>query len=819
MNFNQDDYSPYLLFDHSPEAIIVTDSNFHIIYANPIASNVFQLSSKELLGKDFSSLLSTIESSVFIEKFHNRFNSDPSTVLVDVTEGVKGNGKVFSTELFISRLNAKEGAYNIIFLRNLEIRKKYSDELHLVQVLTRDISNAATFHEALEITIKSVCRYFSWDYGEAWIVSEDKMNFIYEVGWFQNPSLKDFANKSSKIKFSINEGLPHDVSKGKLIWTSSVATYSGFKRANITSHAGLTTLVGVPIKIEQELLACILFFSIEEKEKDNSIISILNSLSNQLAVLLKKKRAEDELKEREYFIQQVAEISPNIISVYDIINKKSIYTNRELITNLGYTKKDLLKFGDKILDVLVHPDDIPKVIERDSKYAILKDDETLELEIRLKSKGGNFRWINTRSKILKRTEEGKPWLTVSSANDVTESVNDKIKLKEREKALKILNKTLEQKVKDRTQQLEKIALKLREREELLSLIINSIPAYISYIDKDYVYRFANDYYKNLDFINGDITGKHVKEAIIEKYYNKSLPSIQLAFEGKNSSFEVNVTLKDGSEKHVDVNYISDKSEDGEVRGVIVLAIDLTQRIEFENILNKQNSDLKKINKDLDTFVYIASHDLKAPISNILGLTKLMFDLLKGQNKLNDELDRVLDMIKKSVEQFNKTIKSLTDVSRIQRNYNEDLTKVDLGDVLHEVKMNLNKMIMETNTLIKESIESCPSITFSKIHIKTLFYHLISNSIQYRHPDKPLSIMVSCAETSEYYLLEFRDNGLGIKKENQEKIFHLFRRYNTRGQGSGVGLYIVRRIVEDNGGRIEVESEENKGSNFKVYIKK
>lgn len=821
LNENEDINSPYLLFDYSPEAIIVTDQDFYIIYSNPIASNVFQLSAEELVGKKFSSILTPDEESAFYEKFHHRFNSNPSTVLVDITEGIKSNGKTFSTELFISRLKDKGNNYNIIFLRNLDIRKKYIDELRLLQILTADITNAATFHDAVEITIKNVCKNLHWDYGEAWRVAEDNLNFCYETGWsIENAGLKELAKKSSTMKIPFNDGLPHTISQGEVVWNSSISSYnSGFKRADMARDSKLKTCVGVPIKTDKELLACILFFSLEEKERDEKIISILSSLSNQLSILLKKKRAEEELKDREYFINQIAAISPNIISVHDIIHHKSLYTNKELTSTLGYSHEDLLKMGDNIMTQLVHPDDLHKVIDRNSKYHALGDDESTELEVRLITKDKKIRWINTRTKIFKRTEDGKPWITVSSAIDVTESVIDKIKLKEKGEALSTLNVTLEQKVEERTRELQKIATTLKDKEELLLIIANSLPAYISYIDKNLVYRFANSHYMNLDFITEDITGKHVKEAIIEKYYVRNIPYYERALEGKNSTFETAVTLKDGSQKYLNANFISDKNEEGEVRGIIILAIDMTDRIIYENKLNERNIQLKKINRDLDTFVYIASHDLKSPISNIQGLTKLIYDILKNENKLTSELDAILDMMKQSSDKFNKTIRSLTDVSRIQRNINEDVSELHLGDILKEVKSDLAKMIDETDALIKESIQSCSKIQFSRSNIKTIIYHLLLNSLQFRDPGRKLSVEISCEETQEYFLLKFADNGVGIKKENQEKIFQLFRRYNTTGQGTGTGLYIVRRIVEDNGGKIEVESEENKGSNFKIYLKK
>lgn len=108
--------------------------------------------------------------------------------------------------------------------------------------------------------------------------------------------------------------------------------------------------------------------------------------------------------------------------------------------------------------------------------------------------------------------------------------------------------------------------------------------------------------------------------------------------------------------------------------------------------------------------------------------------------------------------------------------------------------------------------------FSKANFRSIVYNLLTNAIKYRAPERQAQVEIKFREDGKYNVLEVRDNGLGIKKEHHDKIFAMFKRMHDHVDGTGVGLYIVKRSVENAGGKIEVESEEGKGSVFKVYFK-
>jgi signal transduction histidine kinase len=236
----------------------------------------------------------------------------------------------------------------------------------------------------------------------------------------------------------------------------------------------------------------------------------------------------------------------------------------------------------------------------------------------------------------------------------------------------------------------------------------------------------------------------------------------------------------------------------------------------QEALQSRNEDLKRINSDLDNFVYIASHDLKAPINNIEGLV----DALQRELKEKGETDHIIDMIRVSTDRFKKTILSLTEVTKAQRNEEEDREQqLNIGEIFREVTFNLHDLIKEQSAQIETSFE-VDSIHYFRKDLTSIFYNLLSNAIKYRSSERQLVISVASGIAKDNWVfISVKDNGLGMQGNFKEKIFRMFTRLHDHVQGSGVGLYIIKRIVENHGGRVEVSSEINKGSVFTLYLKK
>ncbi|HEY8399905.1 MAG TPA: PAS domain-containing sensor histidine kinase, partial [Cytophagaceae bacterium] len=231
----------------------------------------------------------------------------------------------------------------------------------------------------------------------------------------------------------------------------------------------------------------------------------------------------------------------------------------------------------------------------------------------------------------------------------------------------------------------------------------------------------------------------------------------------------------------------------------------------------QTEELKRINADLDNFVYTASHDLKAPVSNIEGLITGLEDYLNEKSLITEDIRMMIKLINQSVMKFRDTIKDLTEITKIQKNLEDDVSDVSCEEILNDVKLSISDMISSTNAIIHTHLGDCRHIKFSRKNLKSIIYNLLSNAIKYRSPDRTPEIYIRFDKVDGYYLLIVKDNGLGLTSEQKLKVFNMFKRLHTHVEGTGIGLYIVKRIIENVGGKIEVESEKGVGSTFKVYI--
>jgi two-component system, OmpR family, phosphate regulon sensor histidine kinase PhoR len=249
-------------------------------------------------------------------------------------------------------------------------------------------------------------------------------------------------------------------------------------------------------------------------------------------------------------------------------------------------------------------------------------------------------------------------------------------------------------------------------------------------------------------------------------------------------------------------------KENKTNGVIITFIDITERI-------KTLKEIQKLNADHDTFIYSVSHDLKAPLTNIEGLIKNLNEGIEEGNK--EEVNTIVEMLNLSVENMREIINELTDITRIEADTSDDVEKVKFEDILEEVQLTIKEKINETHAHIKTDLKE-HEISFSRKNLRSIVYNLLSNAIKYKSPDRSPELLIKTERSDGCLLLSVKDNGLGIEEDKKGKIFSQFTRFKKDVEGTGVGLFLVKKIVDNNGGKIKVESEVGKGSTFKVYLK-
>jgi signal transduction histidine kinase len=244
--------------------------------------------------------------------------------------------------------------------------------------------------------------------------------------------------------------------------------------------------------------------------------------------------------------------------------------------------------------------------------------------------------------------------------------------------------------------------------------------------------------------------------------------------------------------------------------------DLESKITERTIeLQSAAESLLQRNKDLEEFSYIVSHNLRAPVANMLGLTSLF----KNPNMQDDQRREILPYLEDSAMRLDTTIRDLSEVLSIRNSAMKSREMISLEESIAFIKKNLKYEIKENKAEILTDFSAMDKLYTVKPYLESILYNLISNSIKYRSPYRNPLITLKTYLQNGYTCLSISDNGLGIDlKSGTYKIFGLYQRMHTHTEGKGYGLYLVQTQVESLNGKIEVESEVDVGTTFKVYFK-
>jgi len=235
-----------------------------------------------------------------------------------------------------------------------------------------------------------------------------------------------------------------------------------------------------------------------------------------------------------------------------------------------------------------------------------------------------------------------------------------------------------------------------------------------------------------------------------------------------------------------------------------------------NKLEEKIAEVERINKELDDFTYIVSHDLKEPLRGVKAFTKLLSE--DYSEKLDKGAKDYIGTISDSSSRMTKLIEDLLNLSRIGRIGSVE-PDVDLNALLLDVKEDLAYSLEEKHVDLKLA-KDFPKVTCDRVRIREVFTNLISNAIKYSKKDVRPAIEVGYSKKDGFYEFFVKDNGIGIEKDYYDRVFQIFQRLHAKGEheGTGAGLTIVKKIIENHGGKIWVESKVDKGSTFYFTIK-
>jgi signal transduction histidine kinase len=386
----------------------------------------------------------------------------------------------------------------------------------------------------------------------------------------------------------------------------------------------------------------------------------------------------------------------------------------------------------------------------------------------------------------------------------------------------------------------------RQRQRFHEVLMQ-LPAYVAvYHGPDHVYQFVNPPYQRL-FPHRSFVGRPFREgtpeatelgvvALFDRVYQTGEPYHVQELEGW---FDFQGT---GEPEQVFLNLSLHPLRNAQdcIDGVLDFSYDVTEqvrtRLQVEQLnqelearvqqrtqelaasndeLQESNRQLRRTNVDLDTFVYTASHDLKAPITNIEGIVLALRDTLPLAVQEDGLVAQLLALLNQTVTRFQVTITQLTDISRLQLVQQEPAEPIVLGAVVENVCFDLTPALTAAGTHLTVEVVPDLVVSFSPANLRSIIYNLLSNAIKYRAFDRPSQVRVQALHTGAAVVLTIKDNGLGMSEVQQRQLFGLFQRLHTHVEGTGVGLYITKRLIENAGGIITVQSQPQVGTTFTV----
>lgn len=230
-------------------------------------------------------------------------------------------------------------------------------------------------------------------------------------------------------------------------------------------------------------------------------------------------------------------------------------------------------------------------------------------------------------------------------------------------------------------------------------------------------------------------------------------------------------------------------------------------------LDNSNKSLLRINGDLNNFVFGASHDLNAPIMNIEMLLEILNDKLDTQDP---EVMQLSGMMNKAVTNFKAIISDLANVGYLESEETDDNLE-SFPALFEEIKLVLSEKIKVSKAVFHTSFRK-KEVRFAKKNLRSVMLNLITNALKFSSPDRIPKISIKTEKKDEFIVLTITDNGIGINKDEIDQIFKKYKRVNTVTEGTGIGLYLIRKIVNASGGKIEVECAAGKGCAFKIFFK-
>ena len=368
---------------------------------------------------------------------------------------------------------------------------------------------------------------------------------------------------------------------------------------------------------------------------------------------------------------------------------------------------------------------------------------------------------------------------------------------------------------------------LKESEELYQKLVDNQGEGIGIVNMNETFIFANPAADKIYGVpGGSLVGRNVKEFLTDEYITQVNDQTNKRKTGITNSYELEILRPDKTKRCILVTASPDYNKKGEIVGAFAVFRDITERKRAEETLFESEKKLRELNAQKDKFFSLLAHDLRSPIGNFLQISELLRlnyeELSKDQmHGFFDNLYSLADVTFKLLE--NLLMWSRSQLGKLEMEIQEIVLYKVVEGVAYLFEENFKSKSIQFNNELPHDLIVMADLNI----IQTLFRNLISNAIKFSYPGGNITISskkeFDKVNKSEYYIISVKDTGVGIPEDKIEKIFEMDENYTTLGteneKGTGLGLILCKELIEKNGEKIWVGSEEGKGSTFYFTLKR
>lgn len=480
----------------------------------------------------------------------------------------------------------------------------------------------------------------------------------------------------------------------------------------------------------------------------------------------------------------------------------------------GYPKEELEKLT---FQTITHPQDLDADLDQ---YKLLLSDKikTYQMDKRYLRKDGNIVWVNLTVSLV-RNPDKSPKYAIAVVQDITDRKTAEEKLKVLGEDQKILLAERTRNLGEEIQKRLETQSILEQRESLLRLITDALPAAVLYVDSNFTFRFVNQSYATwIGKSQKEILGRPIKEIIGSTIFNELLPAMTKVLLGELVSVDLNSNQKGSS--HLDI--LPDVDVTGSVRGFIVLAVDTTAAVAAQKELEKAKIAADAANQLKSAFLANMTHEIRTPLAAILGFSELM----NASNIDGSEKKQYAETVRRNGALLSTIVNDVLDLSKVEANKMEfELFEVSPLEVVQDVVSLLSIQASEKGVDLKFHSEgSIPRQIYSDpVRLRQILLNIVGNAIKFTTKG---SVTITVKQLWENHPLKVgflvEDTGCGVTEDQRQRLFRPFSQADATTQhkygGTGLGLVLSKRLAQMLGGDVElVRSVSGEGSVFLVSV--